>query len=53
VRKPHRLRSVLGLAHDLEVVARLDNEAEAAADERLVVRDQDADAQIGIRADTE
>jgi hypothetical protein len=51
--EPHRLLAVLGLADDLEVLAVLDDQAEAAADERLVVRDQDADAQIGIRADTE
>ena len=52
----HRLGAVLGLADDLEVRSRLDDQPEAAADERLVVGDQDPDAHrsfsIGIRAET-
>ena len=33
--------SVLGLADDLEILASLEDQAEAAADKRLVVDDQD------------
>ena len=43
-RQAHRLVAVLGLADDLEIVASLDDQPEAAADERLVVGDQDPDA---------
>ena len=49
-REAHRLRAVLGLADDLEVVARLEDQAEAAAHERLVVGDQDADRHRSPRA---
>ena len=38
------LAPVLGLADHLEVLARLEDQPEAAADERLVVDEQDADA---------
>ncbi len=41
--EPRRLLAVLGLADDLEVGLALEDDAEAAADERLVVREQDPD----------
>ena len=42
-RQLDRLDAVLGLADDLEIVASLEDHAEAAANKRLVVGDQDAE----------
>src|SRR5262249_62079070 len=42
----HRLASVLGLRGDLEIVLRLEDQPEAASDERLVVGNDDRDHAI-------
>jgi hypothetical protein len=52
------LESVFGFAHDLEVRAGVEDHPKAAADEGLVVAEQDLDRRhalrpIGKRADTE
>ena len=44
----HRLSPVRRLAHHLDVLLSLQDHAEAGADERLVVGDQDAQAHAGV-----
>ena len=37
------LQAVRGLAHDIEVILAVEDDSEAASDESLVIRDEDAD----------